>query len=773
MLGFSLGAAGLAGCRAPVQHAVPLPVASPEMVPGVANALRHHVRRVSRRLRAGRQATRRAADQDRRQRGVAADRRRHLRGRPGQRARPLRRRAPARPRARRAGRVVARGRRTHRRRAGGRPRRPAQGGAAVAGPSPARRRRRLIDAFGAAHPDASSTSSTIRSSLSRAARRPTDAASARPWCRTTVRPGARHRRARGGLPRHLAGPGRVRRGNTRARRTADATRAFHVQFESGLSVTGSNADLRLALPRSELGLVARGAARGGGAPSRERGARAAVPSVAGRAPRRRHRARRRPAVAAPRRIAGRQRQRRSGGAGGGRGDQRAAGQRRRDRRSWSGPRCSGRADDGAMPALIDDMQRGGGARAGAVGGEPGLRPPGRRAFRAALGKVALSVSFADRRDETAAHVARGLPGPPLPGVVGRRRAGGGSLQPAPAADRAAARHARRGREPAARGRAARRSAHHVREVWRRDVCPARAGGGGFDDFWDRALERGVVELPLAGGAAPARVPFRGDVGRGGARRAGGARPGAARRLRDRTCTRRSRARDGRHANNPWLQELPDPITRLTWGNAAAIAPATAAALGVRNGDVVSLRDRTGKLELPVFVQPGQDAATISVALGYGRTRGRQGGRRRRRQRVPLAARRGGVRRLRAPSRSRRPGRRRATRRRARRTSRWRGGRSSRRLSARRVARAPAEQRARAPADPVGGAADGGPPLGDGDRPRRLHRLLGAAWSPARRRTTSRWSARTRCARRREMHWMRIDRYYDGRRRTTPAASTSR
>ena len=38
------------------------------------------------------------------------------------------------------------------------------------------------------------------------------------------------------------------------------------------------------------------------------------------------------------------------------------------------------------------------------------------------------------------------------------------------------------------------------------------------------------------------------------------------------------ARDGRHANNPWLQELPDPITRLTWGNVACIAPATAAAL---------------------------------------------------------------------------------------------------------------------------------------------------------------------------------------------------
>ena len=78
------------------------------------------------------------------------------------------------------------------------------------------------------------------------------------------------------------------------------------------------------------------------------------------------------------------------------------------------------------------------------------------------------------------------------------------------------------------------------------------------------------------------------------------------------------ARDGRHANNPWLLELPDPITRLTWGNVASIAPATAAALGVATGDVVTLTTETGKLELPAFVQPGQERRTISVAVGYGR-----------------------------------------------------------------------------------------------------------------------------------------------------------
>jgi molybdopterin-containing oxidoreductase family iron-sulfur binding subunit len=82
-------------------------------------------------------------------------------------------------------------------------------------------------------------------------------------------------------------------------------------------------------------------------------------------------------------------------------------------------------------------------------------------------------------------------------------------------------------------------------------------------------------------------------------------------------------RDGRHANNPWLQELPDPITAATWGNAASVAPGLASRMGLKDGDVVSLATERGAIELPVLIQPGQHDRTISVALGYGR---REGGR---------------------------------------------------------------------------------------------------------------------------------------------------
>jgi molybdopterin-containing oxidoreductase family iron-sulfur binding subunit len=72
--------------------------------------------------------------------------------------------------------------------------------------------------------------------------------------------------------------------------------------------------------------------------------------------------------------------------------------------------------------------------------------------------------------------------------------------------------------------------------------------------------------------------------------------------------------DGRHAYNPWLHELPDPITKITWDNCAALSPAAAASLGVADGDIV----RVDSIELPVVVQPGQHDSVVSVALGYGR-----------------------------------------------------------------------------------------------------------------------------------------------------------
>ncbi|TAE89647.1 MAG: 4Fe-4S dicluster domain-containing protein, partial [Bacteroidetes bacterium] len=80
--------------------------------------------------------------------------------------------------------------------------------------------------------------------------------------------------------------------------------------------------------------------------------------------------------------------------------------------------------------------------------------------------------------------------------------------------------------------------------------------------------------------------------------------------------------DGRGANNPWLQELPDPISKVCWDNYASIGKATADKLNLKDGDVITVKTKGATVEnIPVLVQPGQARDTISIALGYGRTAG--------------------------------------------------------------------------------------------------------------------------------------------------------
>ncbi|MBM3846842.1 MAG: 4Fe-4S dicluster domain-containing protein, partial [Verrucomicrobia bacterium] len=84
--------------------------------------------------------------------------------------------------------------------------------------------------------------------------------------------------------------------------------------------------------------------------------------------------------------------------------------------------------------------------------------------------------------------------------------------------------------------------------------------------------------------------------------------------------------DGRYNNNGWLQELPDPITKLTWDNAVLLSRKTADALALVDQDLVELSLGTRKVAAPVIVQPGLADGTAAVALGYGREKsGRVGG----------------------------------------------------------------------------------------------------------------------------------------------------
>lgn len=91
--------------------------------------------------------------------------------------------------------------------------------------------------------------------------------------------------------------------------------------------------------------------------------------------------------------------------------------------------------------------------------------------------------------------------------------------------------------------------------------------------------------------------------------------------------------DGQQANNPWLQEFPDPVTRIAWDNYATVSKKDADKLGLENrvtsngamdGDFINVLvgNKTIK-NVPIFVQPGQAPGSIGIALGYGRKEGLQ------------------------------------------------------------------------------------------------------------------------------------------------------
>jgi MoCo/4Fe-4S cofactor protein with predicted Tat translocation signal len=130
----------------------------------------------------------------------------------------------------------------------------------------------------------------------------------------------------------------------------------------------------------------------------------------------------------------------------------------------------------------------------------------------------------------------------------------------------------------------------------------------FDRFWRKALHDGLV----ADTAAAARTVTARPVDAAAVRPAG---KGLEILFRADPSVH-----DGRFANNGWLQELPKPHTKLTWDNAALVSPATAARLGVKSEQVIEVGYRGRQLKAPVWVVPGQAPDTITLHLGYGRTR---------------------------------------------------------------------------------------------------------------------------------------------------------
>jgi MoCo/4Fe-4S cofactor protein with predicted Tat translocation signal len=151
----------------------------------------------------------------------------------------------------------------------------------------------------------------------------------------------------------------------------------------------------------------------------------------------------------------------------------------------------------------------------------------------------------------------------------------------------------------------------LRDYWRQRA--QQEGRGDFEAFWHEALRVGVIpdtaasalsvtpraatsaQVSLTAADSQFKFPalFRPDLG----------------------------TWDGRYADNPWLLEMARPFTRLTWDNAALVAPSTAKRLGLDTHDVIEISVGQAKLRAPVYVLPGQAADCITLPLGWGRAAG--------------------------------------------------------------------------------------------------------------------------------------------------------
>jgi len=152
----------------------------------------------------------------------------------------------------------------------------------------------------------------------------------------------------------------------------------------------------------------------------------------------------------------------------------------------------------------------------------------------------------------------------------------------------------------------------------RTTLRGSSNGLDFEHFWRQALHDGIVGESRRKTVTPSPDPLTLSAAVDGLR--GLLEDGAPTSERpELVLVADARVHDGRFANNGWLQELPDALTKITWDNALLVSPATAREIGVADGEVAEVEANDATLELPVYVLPGQARNSLMVALGYGRT----------------------------------------------------------------------------------------------------------------------------------------------------------
>jgi MoCo/4Fe-4S cofactor protein with predicted Tat translocation signal len=149
----------------------------------------------------------------------------------------------------------------------------------------------------------------------------------------------------------------------------------------------------------------------------------------------------------------------------------------------------------------------------------------------------------------------------------------------------------------------------VKAVWREEILPQTSKGKDFESAWGEALQKGFVGEMKVSTARSFKSDSLNSV-----KKVLGSQTGFELVLYPTV-----QLGDGSLANVPWLQELPDPITKIVWDNYASVSVQTAANLKLKEGQILEITVAGKKMEVPVHIQPGLHNDVLAIAVGYGRT----------------------------------------------------------------------------------------------------------------------------------------------------------
>jgi molybdopterin-containing oxidoreductase family iron-sulfur binding subunit len=288
--------------------------------------------------------------------------------------------------------------------------------------------------------------------------------------------------------------------------------------------------------------------------------------------------------------------------------------------NWGAPILMHQGVDSEMVSLVQDMEAG---RVGALliyGANPVYEYFDADRFKKGLSAVKLSVSFNDRKDETTQLCKYIVPAPHFLESWGdaEPKAGYVSLI-----------------QPTINPLFETRPFEETLLKWAGNTTPWDVY---LKNYWitklgsqttfDKALQDGVIESPATEAAAAFNgAPVAQAISAVNSMKKGGEH--------EVVIYQKVGVGSGKQANNPWLLELPDPITRVSWDNYAVIAPTLAKKFGIDLGDrrsadkyevevmkpVIKVKVRGKEVELPIIVIPGTQENTIGIAVGYGRDKG--------------------------------------------------------------------------------------------------------------------------------------------------------